>query len=263
MSERRLGAAMDLRFDEAVEEFADYITVLGLDHIELKREYLESRRRVPTADEIAGVAESYDVSLSFHAPFRDWNMGSFNDEARKEGARRVKKTLDEAAEVGAGAVVVHGGSVPRRYPDDVQEIAKENARESLRECAEHAAEVGVPLCLENQPRSDEKVRHTTTPDDLAGIVESVDSVVEDNEMLKLTLDVGHARVNGFDWRDFAEEFGDRIHVLHLHDNDGDEDDHMPISEYDEVVERVGAEFNVFEMKEVDDIARCVGKVEAR
>jgi sugar phosphate isomerase/epimerase len=261
MSEYRLGAAMDLRFDESVEEFAEHITGLGLEHIELKREYLESRQRVPTTDEICEVADSYDLSLSFHAPFRDWNMGSFNNEARKASAQRVKKTLDEAAEVGACAVVVHGGSVPRRYPDDIQEIAKQNSKESLRECTEHAAEVGVPLCLENQPRSGDKVRHTTTPDELAEMVESIDAEVADSDFLKITLDLGHAKVNGFDWRDLTERFDDRIHVLHLHDNDGEDDDHNPIQEYVKVVNEVGAEFNVFEMKEIDDIARCAGEIE--
>jgi hypothetical protein len=35
----RLGAAMDVRFGASVEEFLEYLTELGLDHLELKREY--------------------------------------------------------------------------------------------------------------------------------------------------------------------------------------------------------------------------------
>jgi sugar phosphate isomerase/epimerase len=252
----RLGAAADLRFAETVEELLAYLTGLGLDHLELKREYVHAPPEAPPPAELGELVDAYDVTLTLHAPFRDWNLGSFNDASREAAVRQVRDTLDDAATAGAGAVVVHGGSVPRRYPDRVAEKSRRNAVRSLAECAAHAADVGVPLCLENQPRSSETRRYTTSPGDLAATLEAVDA---DPDALRVTLDVGHARVNGYDWRAFADRFGDRVEVLHLHDNDGTADDHDPIAPaaYEPVVEAVGAPYNVLEMKSLDDVARCL------
>ena len=249
-----LGAAMDVRFGTDVEAFLDTITGMGLDHIELKREYLEGHPDTPSPSEMGDLADEYGVSITYHAPFRDWNMGSFNDAAREDAVGRVKRTLDDAAAAGAGAVVVHGGAVPERYPRWVRETAVANAERSLAECAEYAQFVGVPLCLENQPIDDQKRRHTTTPADLEAAVDRVDVLPES---LGITLDVGHAKVNGYHWRDFVDRFGDRITVCHLHDNGGTGDQHEPLPDYQRIVETVPADYFVFEMKSVADIARCM------
>jgi len=76
--------------------------------------------------------------------------------------------------------------------------------------------------------------------------------------LGVTLDIGHAKVNGEDWGEFVTEFGHRIQVCHLHDNDGTADQHRPMPDYQSVVEAVPAEQFVFEMKSLDDLARSVG-----
>lgn len=250
-----LGASMDVRFGTSVDEFAAYVRELGLDHVELTTEYLEGHPDAPTPDEVGAIATRHDVTVTYHAPFRDWNLGSFNDRSANAGAEQVMRTLDAAAAAGAGAVVVHGGSVPERYPDWVRQEARENAIQSLRACAAHAAEVGVPLCLENQPPHAKRERHTVTPDALA---ETLDAVGADPEWLRVTLDVGHANVVGVDWREYVDRFGDRIEVCHLHDNDGTADQHEPLTEYDEIVETVDAAYDVFETKSVGDVARCVG-----
>lgn len=243
-----VGAAMDLRFEAGIEDFMSHVTDLGLDHVELKREYLHAPPEPPSPKEIGTLADDYGVTLTYHAPFRDWNLGSFNDASRVASVDQVKSTLDDAAEAKAGGVVVHGGSVPRRYPDRVKQKAVDNAITSLRECAEYAADVGVPLCLENQPHSDDVVRYTTTPMDLMNLLEAVDT-----DALRVTLDVGHAKVNGYDWQTFADQFGDRIEIVHLHDNNGVEDAHEPLLGYRGIVEYVGAPYNVFETKTVADI----------
>lgn len=258
-SATRLGAAMDLRFDETVSEFVDFLADYGLNHVELKREYLHAHPRSPTPQELAEIRREYDISLTFHAPFRDWNLGSFNDASRRASVEQVKQTLNDAAAAGAGAVVVHGGSVPHRYPDRVHEKAYRHAVRSMAQCAEYAHHIGVPLCLENQPRSDSDRRHTTTPDRLETFLSDIEAECDPvaEEWLGLTLDIGHAKVNGIDWRGFASRFGERINVVHLSDNDGESDDHEPIFSYEQIIETTTAEYYVFEMKEVADIEACI------
>jgi len=255
MTDRRLGAAMDIRFDANVPEFLDYITDRGLNHIELKREYLYGHPEAPTPERLGELADQYDVSVTYHAPFRDWNLGSINEASRQASVDQVKQTIDDAATAGAGAVVVHGGSVPHRYPEWVRSAAHENALQSLAECAQYAQLIGVPICLENQPKSRSKRRYTTTPDDLAEVLDEVDVVPK---YFGVTLDVGHAKVNGYDWEAFVDRFGDRIRVCHLHDNDGTADQHEPLVDHESIVEHVPADYFVFETKSVDDVARSVG-----
>jgi len=254
----RVGAAMDVRFEETVKEFLEFSTDLGLDHVECKYEYLYGHPETPTMEELGDLTDAYGVTLTLHAPFRDWNLGSFNDASRKASAGQVRGALDDAATAGAEAVVVHGGSVPRRYPDWVKEKARRNARKSLVECANHAARVGVPLCLENQPRSETLERHTTTPDDLTTMLDAVDAEVNDDEGgLSVTLDVGHARTNGIDWRTFRDRFDDQITVTHLHDNDGSTDQHRPHPDFEPIVAEIGAPYNVLELKGPADVVRSV------
>ena len=246
---------MDVRFGATVEAFMRYVTDLGLDHVEFKREYLAGHPDTPGPREVRELAERFDVSLTYHAPFRDWNVGSYDETVRRDSVARVKRTLDDAAEAGAEAVVVHGGSVPKRYPAWVRERGEANALQSLAECAEYAQQVGVPLCLENQPVSDHKQRYTTTSTDLAAMLETVDIKPAS---LGVTLDVGHAKVNGEGWQTFVDRFGERIRVCHLHDNDGTGDDHEPLPEYEALVEAIPADCFVFEMKSVADVATCAG-----
>ncbi len=255
MTEASLGAAMDVRFGATVEEFLTYITDLGLDHVEFKHEYLCGHPDTPDPSTVRELAESYDVSVTYHAPFRDWNPASFNDAVREASVQQVKRTLDDAHEAGADAVVVHGGSVPHRYPEWVKETARENAMRSLAEAAQYAQLVGVPLCLENQPQDGSKRRYTTSPTDLGAALDAVDVTPD---ILGVTLDVGHAKVNGHDWDAFVERFGDRIRVCHLHDNDGTSDQHEPLTDYEGVVESVPADNFVFETKSVTDVAASIG-----
>ncbi len=246
---------MDIRFAERVEEFMKYVAELGLDHVEFKREYLSGHPDTPDAATIGSLADAHDLSVTFHAPFRDWNVGSYDETVRRDSVRRVKATLDDAVTAGAEAVVLHGGSIPRRYPDWVTAQARANARRSLAEIAEYADFVGVPIALENQPLSDEKRRYTTSPTDLRELIDSIDVPPS---ALQVTLDVGHAKVSGHNWSAFVDEFGDRIRVCHLHANDGTGDQHEPIPDHDHLIEAIPADVFVFEMKSVADVARSAG-----
>jgi sugar phosphate isomerase/epimerase len=144
----RYGAALDLRFPESISEFVSFLADLGLDHVELRQGYLDVHPDAPTPRELRELAESTDVTYTFHAPFRDANLGNINDALRRATARSVRRTLDTALAAGAGAVVVHGGSVPRRYPDRVRAHARQQAVRSLRECAGYADDIGMHLCVE-------------------------------------------------------------------------------------------------------------------
>lgn len=244
---------MDVRFDDSIPAFVEFLAELGLDHVELRWGYLDVAGR-PRPGELRSIAEEHDVTFTVHAPHVDVALGNLNERLREAAVDEVKAAIDFADAVNAGGVVVHGGSMRRRYPEHVNRHERAQAVESLAECVEHADRRRVPLCLENQPESGSKRRNTATPERLAAFL---DDVGVDSDYCKLALDVGHANVTGVPYERFAERFGDRIHVVHLHDNDGSGDDHDPLPSYRSIVEDVGAPYNVLEMKSWADVRRCV------
>ncbi|WP_136592509.1 sugar phosphate isomerase/epimerase family protein [Salinigranum halophilum] len=248
----RFGAALDLRYDQSFEAFVAFLRDRDLSHVELRQGYLDTHPDAPSAARVRRVAAEADVTVTLHAPYRDCNLGNLNERLREATVEAVCNSLDFAAEAGAAAVVVHGGSVRPRYPERVQRQSRERAVRSLRTCGRYAEDVGVPLCVENQRDTSSKRRNTATPERLAALLDDVgvDSV-------RVTLDVGHAKVAGVDYRAFVDRFGDRITVAHLHDNDGADDDHDPLPTFRSVGAAVGAPYNVLEMKSLADIERCV------
>ena len=74
-------------------------------------------------EEIKKLAEFNDVNItSVHAPPQIGNLtglaqGGFNDAEREREVTEIKKAIDFAADVGAGAIVVHTGEFPRPIYD--------------------------------------------------------------------------------------------------------------------------------------------------
>ncbi len=250
----RVGASLDVRFDESVGEFAAFLADHGLNHVEVRQGYVDVRDDT-VVESLRPVLAETDLSVTFHAPHVDCAMGNVNERLRRAAVEGVKASLDTAAAVDAGGVVVHGGGTRTRYPEAVQSHSREQALASITECARHAASLELPLCLENSRDKPGERRHTATPERLAAFLADLDV---ETEYLRLTLDVGHAKASGVDYGEFVDRFGDRIRVVHLHDNDGTGDDHDPLPTFETVVADVGAPYNVLEMKSLDDIAACVG-----
>ena len=254
MSTTHFGASLDVRFGETVGEFVQFLDERGLSHVEIRQSYLDVHPESPSPERLRELADARDVTYTIHSPHKDLNLGNQNERLRRAAVDAVRDSLDFAAAAGAGAVVVHGGSVRERYPERVRARAREQAVRSLRECATYADEVEVPLCLENQRDKRSKRRNTATPERLRGLL---DDVGVESDYFGLTFDVGHAKVSDVSVDRFVDEFGDRIRIAHLHDNDGTGDDHEPLPEFRDVAGEVGADYNVLEMKSLADIDRCV------
>ena len=248
------GASLGVGVGDSVAEYANFLESLGLSHVEIRWNYPDTREERPSDRRLRDLRESRDLTRTIHAPYGDANPGSLNEGRRRATRDRIVEALDTAAAIGARAVVVHGGSVTRSYPDRVKSYAREQAIRTIREAARHADDVGVPLRVENQPVKRKPRYNTSTPENLVAFL---DDVGLDTDYLGVTLDVGHATASGVDYESFVETFGDRIVVAHLHDNDGTADDHDPIAAYEAVAADVGAPYNVLEMKSKADVERCV------
>ncbi len=165
--------------------------------------------------ELSQIIPSYDLQLSLHAPFSDVNIGSFNIRIREEALRQVIEAIHVAADLGMKTVTVHPGFLsPISFPDPQKVI--EITRDSVRNINSSIQGLPIKVGIENMP--DMVVTTCRKPDDLAYVIEGTD--------IGLCFDVGHANTTGQ-----IENFyrmKDKFVNVHLHDNDGHSDYHLPL-----------------------------------
>jgi sugar phosphate isomerase/epimerase len=129
-------------------------------------------------------------------------------------------SLEVAAELGSQKVVLHPGHIGG-LGVYIKETALAYANESLASIIDRAQDLGLCVCLENMfPRC----RAFTEPEDFTEILQRF-------PRLKITLDTGHANIGsqrGQRIFRFIEQFGQRIGHLHVSDNFGERDDHIPV-----------------------------------
>jgi len=173
---------------------------------------------------------------------RDWLVSSLDEECRRQGARAVRRSIDLAQEIGAGAVVVHAGKV-NADPQLEQELRaligagqahaptyremKERlvaaraaqveahldaVRRSLVELAAYAGRAGVRLGLEN------RFYYLDIP--LLGEMGALLDLVDDGRV-GFWYDVGHTQSLerlGFDsHEEWLRRYAPRMIGAHLHD----------------------------------------------
>lgn len=167
--------------------------------------------------EFLDLTPSYDLEFSAHAPMSDINIGSLNPRMQEASMNELTACLEGCNRLGMDVCTVHPpfltpiGMVCR---DRVLEVAKG----SLRRLDSLSRELGVKVGLENMPRSPFSMG--TTPETLTEMVEGTE--------LGICLDVGHSNT-----MDLLPEFmalKPRMVNLHVHDNMGKFDEHLPIGD---------------------------------
>jgi sugar phosphate isomerase/epimerase len=172
-------------------------------------------------DDPAGLArvrdliETTGLAVSVHAPYADLNLSSLNFPILRESVRQITTCIARASEW-KDRVVVHPGYLsPFGRLDPARAWATH--KEALREIGRCAADHGVLACLENMIAIREFL--CRDPGELLGMTEGIEGV-------GACFDLGHANTVGA-VPDFLAVLGAADH-LHLHDNNGQSDEHLPI-----------------------------------
>jgi len=153
--------------------------------------------------------ESYPAHYTVHAPFHGLNIATVLEPVRKASIEVLTGCFAVAGEIGA-PVVIHPGYFAWA---NEREDALRQFRQSCVDLAAAAREYSVAFSFENMAGMNFFLLRT--PDDLACAGD-----------VGLTLDVGHAHVNGCLPAFLSGPF---CH-LHLHDNNGKTDSHSPVGE---------------------------------
>ena len=123
-------------------------------------------------------------------------------------------------------IVVHGFKLARYLGSEEAEwVQTERFLESL---APMAKEMRITICLENLYTSIGNHIIEGPCCDARKIVARIDRMNEKYgaEVLGFCFDTGHANLIGIDFEDFIMTLGNRLKVLHIHDNDGIGDLHQ-------------------------------------
>jgi len=167
------------------------------------------------ASTLLELASCHGTKFTVHSPILDMNIASANARFRSLSIRQVKESIDPAASIGAGLVVVHPGS-SSPLDDYYRGTHWEHNVASLRTIVSYAEDAGVTAAIENMPR------HVRSFLKSPGEFRQLEELGFD---LKMTLDVGHANTTS-NLRDFVEDFKAHIVHVHIHDNKGGYDEHL-------------------------------------
>ncbi len=156
-----------------------------------------------------------DLPRSVHAPFFDLSIGSADQHIREYSAKCLKHGLETAEELGSELYIVHSGFWPM-IPKDSAKIWINLFLQNLEKLIKKAQKLEITIALENVFEADiwlhQSVFNHFSPEELS-----------------FCFDLGHA--NCFaknDPMEWIEAFHNRIVHLHLHDNDGSDDQHLPL-----------------------------------
>jgi sugar phosphate isomerase/epimerase len=197
------------------------IAQLGFDYFELTMDSPNAHytRVLKQKDRLLGALDALRMGLVCHLP-TFVSTADLTESIREASVKEVKESLTVAAALSPEKVVLHPSVIGGLGPL-VMEQARKYAFESLKSIVKHSEDLGLVLCIENMfPRT----RSLVAPQDFVEVFERFPD-------LRLTLDTGHAHMDDPEGRralDFIEKFPDRIWHVHVSDNFGKEDQHLPI-----------------------------------
>ena len=180
------------------------IAETGFTHVHWSHQwYTDYLYAAPEIAQIKRWLKTYQLKvLDIHASAGQEKRWDAPEEYRRlSGVELVRNRLEMAADLGAGAIVLHAAP----------SMAIENQRRSLAELEPYARLLGVKIALENLYEGNQanltNLFHDFSPD-----------------FLGFCYDSGHGNMLP-DGMDFLDTWKDRLAVLHIQDNDGTKDQH--------------------------------------
>lgn len=197
------------------------IAAQGFDYVEFTMDPPQSHHSSLNAQkkDLLQALERNRMEVICHLP-SFLSIADLTESVRHASLREILDSLDVAAEFNPLKVVLHPPYLTG-LSMFVYERARQYGLDSLSAIVEKANSLGITLCLENMFA---KSHMLVEPGDFDEIFVLFPS-------LKLTLDTGHANIrtnNGKKIFEFLARFPDRLGHVHLSDNFGKEDNHLPI-----------------------------------
>ncbi|MEM2908120.1 MAG: sugar phosphate isomerase/epimerase family protein [Candidatus Hadarchaeales archaeon] len=227
----RIGLSSLLFVNSTIEQAIRVTAELGFDCVEVIYDlpHFGPNFEPSAVRELGELIRSHGLLASVHATIWDINPASHYPAVRDLSATQIKRSIDVCERLGGRIVVVHPGRCPVPERVEVLDRTKKWYVEFLEDCLDYASERGITLAPENidgahYPYSD---------------ASQLKLLAESFEGLGITFDIGHAYIA--QRRRGAEvpeeniahqirEIERYLAHIHLHDNKGTWDDHLPPGE---------------------------------
>lgn len=169
--------------------------------------------------QISSKLKDLSVEYTIHPPAWDINLTSENKAIREASYSEYMKAIQFASMIGASHVVIHPGFCFSPVFD--KKLAQQRATDYIKRLCEIAKPLNVKLAIENVGYNGSSI---FTQNEFISFLENMD------EIAGYLIDIGHAHLNEWDIPQVLKDLKNRILALHIHDNDGTSDDHLPIGE---------------------------------
>lgn len=162
------------------------------------------------------------LQCTVHVPIYGVNLASPIPSLAAASLGEVVRAVDLARDLGASLVVLHPGHVDPDYLplNGERDLALRRFTWALEVVLARAGDLSVALENKQRSRGWDMVH---TPQEHRGFLDRFPS-------LQACLDVGHLHTVGGDVQDYVDALGDRLAHVHLHDNGGERDDHLPLGQ---------------------------------
>ncbi len=191
---------------------SDYTLERALSYLENKVKWVElccdGNVNVMGREEIT---ENFNLKYTLHCPIADFNLSSYREKIRKSSLEFIKDVLETATKVNSEALIIHPGFYIFKH--DYDKCLKSLIL-SLKDLNKLQSEYGINIFIENMPY------------DMFMFKNPEKEIIENLGELEICFDIGHAFINNNIDKFLA--YKDLIGHVHIHDNNGHADEHLPI-----------------------------------
>jgi sugar phosphate isomerase/epimerase len=172
---------------------------------------LDKTKCIETAKLFAGVG----LKVTFHAPFMDLRPGALDDKIRQVSLDRIKEVFDLASYFHPLKIVCHP-AFDDRYYVDCDDLWTESSVKTWTALITLAKDAKTIIALENV--------YEKEPHILRRLFDALSS-----DSMCFCFDTGHFNVFSYTPLNiWLQELGKYLGHLHLHDNRGKTDEHLPV-----------------------------------
>ena len=202
---------------------------------------------------VRDILETTGLKLSVHLPFSDMNLASLNPGILAEIMRQMKGHLELATGLAEIAVLHPGYLSP--YGARLPHRCLQTSISSMQALCDFAEDLDILIAIENMPNIPKIFG--TYPGEMLDILGRVD-----RKNAGMTLDLGHANTMGL-VDEFLEKCLDKVSHMHIHDNHGARDEHLPLGQGSIDWKKVMGKLTgykglmVTEMSSVEEGAQCL------
>lgn len=166
------------------------------------------------------VQQQRGIAYLVHMPAMIIALGDLDNTVRQTSIEQARHAIALAKQISATLITIH--PTPCRDSERDSLVQRERLqRDALIEICADAEAQGVVVAIENMPSRNVYAPAYCSFDGLFVLLEEIGT-------LGFTLDVGHANVAGVSLRTVVPRLGQRLRHIHIHDNDGSTDQHLPV-----------------------------------